>query len=389
MKINLLDIISDYKSDFELKEADRNEIYHEIVLNSLRRMRIIAWAVLLLEPVLIVMIDIPRIEDAMSGSLVLTNVFDDTAWIYWAYILCHLILVSASIPIVILTSKLKDKSGSFLTRLNYATAIILPILGLSIFGFLDMLDRITTGQSTVYIVYSLIMCSVYIMKPPINILVLGIPHIVYVLLNFIFIRDTAVIVGNLFNSTAMVFTMVAFNVFLYYNFENHLKKNYALNRKNEKLEFLASHDLLTGLLNRAAFQSSLTQYKSGTIVLIDLDFFKQINDTYSHLAGDSVLMEFSRLIDREFPDAQKARWGGEEFILFCPGEEKVIDRETVEQFRIRLMQQEFVYQEHIFHITASFGITSLTDDYEAAFVRADLALYKAKEEGRNRVICNF
>ncbi len=384
MLIKLFDIINDKKTSLDLHEEDKKNISQEIIMSSIRRLRVIIWSILLIEPFLIFFIDIPRIKASIPQNAAL-----HTEWIYWAYLVCHLILIAASVPIAFITLRLAGRSENYLKHLNNIIAVFLPVIGMSIFAFIDMLDHVTTGQGTVYAIYALIMCSVFLIKPPINVIVMVLPHLAYVAMNFIFIQDRTVLAANLINTTAMILTMILFNLFLYYSFENHIKKNIILKRKNQELEYLASHDMLTGILNRAAFLDYITSYQTGTIMLIDIDFFKLINDKYSHLAGDFVLTEFTRRITEAFREASTARWGGEEFIVFWrEGDEDKL-AEEVEQFRIQLMEKEFVYKQTPIRVTASFGLTYLKSDYEAAFVRADQALYRAKEEGRNKVVCSF
>ncbi|OXM14309.1 histidine kinase N-terminal 7TM domain-containing diguanylate cyclase [Paenibacillus herberti] len=167
----------------------------------------------------------------------------------------------------------------------------------------------------------------------------------------------------------------------------------------EQLHRMASLDSLTGILNRGAFlantaealAASVREQKPCSRTLFDLDHFKVINDTYGHEAGDAALLKMVEVCrERLEPGMLFARYGGEEFILLLPGlnGEQVV--ELAESIRQDAEQAELITTDgRIVRIRASFGAATVQDgrqaDYQEMFRRADLALYRAKEEGRNRV----
>lgn len=169
--------------------------------------------------------------------------------------------------------------------------------------------------------------------------------------------------------------------------------NGLLSLQNQKFEDLAKTDHLTGLLNRIGIRDvlydGLTQWKKSqtpfSMILIDLDHFKQVNDTYGHDVGDEILKgasaAFKNIVRKT--DAL-ARWGGEEFILLCPGTNRVQAVAAAESLRKRL-EAEPIFQE--IKVTASFGVATMTQpDLDHLFKSADEALYKAKKRGRNCVV---
>lgn len=169
--------------------------------------------------------------------------------------------------------------------------------------------------------------------------------------------------------------------------------NGLLSLQNQKFEDLAKTDHLTGLLNRIGIRDvlydGLTQWKKSqtpfSMILIDLDHFKQVNDTYGHDVGDQILKgasaAFKNIVRKT--DAL-ARWGGEEFILLCPGTNRVQAVAAAESLRKRL-EAEPIFQE--IKVTASFGVATMTQpDLDHLFKSADEALYKAKKRGRNCVV---
>lgn len=159
------------------------------------------------------------------------------------------------------------------------------------------------------------------------------------------------------------------------------------------LEKMANHDHLMGALNRRSFefvlakliQDAIVQNNPLTLVICDLDHFKSVNDTYGHDAGDFVLKEFSRRILSGLRKVDYfCRLGGEEFAIILPQMEGSQSVPLVERLRQLIEGQEF---EGVGRVTASFGVTQLQsgDDWHMLMKRADMSLYRAKENGRNRV----
>lgn len=166
-----------------------------------------------------------------------------------------------------------------------------------------------------------------------------------------------------------------------------------LKRANELLEKQATTDALTGIFNRLKFdellKSELSRAKRYalplSLIMFDIDHFKKINDTYGHQAGDLVLKELTGLVagDLRTPDIF-ARWGGEEFIILVPHDRVEEARELAERLRTRIAHFHFSI---VWNVTCSFGVTGLRgdDDLNTFVKRADDALYKAKNGGRDRL----
>ena len=162
-------------------------------------------------------------------------------------------------------------------------------------------------------------------------------------------------------------------------------------------EAAASRDALTGLLNRRGFDSKVLQLKQVGmwpgklwLVLIDLDRFKDINDTYSHAAGDAVLTHFAAMLRREFrANDLTARFGGEEFILLFEAETEEAARSVAERVRRRFADTPTRYGGAMIGHTLSAGLVRIgdgADEEEATLIAmADTALYAAKKAGRNAV----
>ena len=164
---------------------------------------------------------------------------------------------------------------------------------------------------------------------------------------------------------------------------------------NEELQHAASTDKLTGLMNRHKFleiaERELLQYeryrKDCSIILLDLDQFKQVNDQYGHNVGDSVLKQTAEiLLHCSRKQDAVARWGGEEFVMLLPATE--LDAASVVAERIRQNIEDYDYGGGI-KLTGSLGVVSLarldTLDTGALLNAADERLYRSKHGGRNQV----
>ncbi|HZQ53638.1 MAG TPA: diguanylate cyclase [Bryobacteraceae bacterium] len=165
----------------------------------------------------------------------------------------------------------------------------------------------------------------------------------------------------------------------------------------EELRERANKDLLTMLPNRAAISVTLEQefarchrdHRTVGVILLDIDHFKRINDTYGHFAGDAVLRETAtRLRGNMRPYDQVGRYGGEEFLVVLPNCDLEQAAAQAERMRSKLQATSMLVDGAELTITASFGVT-VSDGSERTpdvFIRvADEALYRAKAEGRNRV----
>ncbi|WP_018525423.1 GGDEF domain-containing protein [Alkalispirochaeta alkalica] len=161
----------------------------------------------------------------------------------------------------------------------------------------------------------------------------------------------------------------------------------------DRLQVVAATDALTGIANRLKAGEVLHQELSRlqryggafSVVLLDLDFFKAINDRFGHGGGDQVLREAARLLEAGVRHTDRvARWGGEEFLLLCPGGTSGEVAALAERLRETLAVHDFGIPRRV---TVSLGVAQATagDSPESLVERADRALYRAKEGGRNRI----
>ncbi|MHA6193357.1 sensor domain-containing diguanylate cyclase [Pseudomonas wadenswilerensis] len=172
--------------------------------------------------------------------------------------------------------------------------------------------------------------------------------------------------------------------------------NGMIRRHQDGIQELATLDSLTRLHNRRAFdllaaQALLEAERAPeplTALLIDLDHFKELNDTHGHLAGDEVLRQFARLLENSLRQADiVCRWGGEEFIVLLKDTDAARGLSIAEKIRQRTEERPFTYEGKVISLTASIGLSAFGpgDTLQPLIARADQALYRAKQSGRNRV----
>ncbi len=174
-----------------------------------------------------------------------------------------------------------------------------------------------------------------------------------------------------------------------------VKTQLRLKKYIEDLEFLASRDSMTGVYNRRKFfELAKPIFKESSdglfLSMIDIDFFKKVNDTYGHDAGDLVIKVISKTIFEMLPKSSIfARIGGEEFVALCIEDSKEEIINLFEEIRKKIESLKTTYNGHNIGFTISTGLTQKNQTSKVIddlLKEADLALYEAKHSGRNRVI---
>ncbi|MCM2329556.1 MAG: GGDEF domain-containing protein [Lysobacter sp.] len=173
--------------------------------------------------------------------------------------------------------------------------------------------------------------------------------------------------------------------------------SYELRQAKEDAERMASTDSLTGLTNRRAFLELATAPMhycqrndlAVSAIVLDLDHFKQINDTRGHAAGDEAIAHAGRLIQSSLRRSDLCcRWGGEEFVVLLPDTPLAEAAVVAGKLREAIAASPVTMPGGDLALTASLGVAEGNESLEALIHRADLALYRAKREGRDRVACD-
>ena len=169
----------------------------------------------------------------------------------------------------------------------------------------------------------------------------------------------------------------------------------------QQLAVFAAFDALTGIYNRYGlrehaenlFQETILMPKTvRTVVMIDIDHFKNINDQYGHFIGDLVLKELSSRISRNIRHQDVfARYGGEEFVVVLPETNQTAALVWAERIRRTIAEESFKMNQFVINLTVSIGLAEISATSELslddAIKKADIALYDAKQSGRNRICC--
>ena len=164
----------------------------------------------------------------------------------------------------------------------------------------------------------------------------------------------------------------------------------------EQTEQLAIKDSLTGLYVRRYFfdrlkdehRRALLTHRPLSVLMCDLDHFKECNDRFGHAAGDLMLIQFSQILKQSVAHGIVARYGGEEFSVLLPETSKKDAAELADQVRLAVEKNPFMIRRERIAMTVSIGVANLPDDtldLESLIQKADQALYQAKRMGRNRV----
>ncbi len=167
--------------------------------------------------------------------------------------------------------------------------------------------------------------------------------------------------------------------------------------KIENLKDAAIIDSLTRCYNRREMEnqlkrniaSAIRHNKELSIFMFDLDYFKGVNDTFGHIAGDKVLQNIAQLVQKNMRTGDiLARYGGEEFIAILPGTDKTKAMELADRLRIKISKKIIIHGDNTIKVTASFGVAELNQNADMTKIiqDADTMLYKAKMNGRNTVM---
>ena len=172
----------------------------------------------------------------------------------------------------------------------------------------------------------------------------------------------------------------------------------ATSASEQRLRMLASTDELTGLTNRRRMLEHIREEirrlrrsgRSASLIMGDIDHFKDINDKYGHLCGDEVLEEVSELLRNSLRDQDFiARWGGEEFLFLLPETDDAGGVTAAEKLREAVSKLEVQFEARKLKVTMTFGVAALDPKIgiDESISRADDALYQGKQGGRDQVIC--
>jgi diguanylate cyclase (GGDEF)-like protein len=300
-----------------------------------------------------------------------------------------------SLVIWILTCLVKKKQASVKvqTILVYSVVTYVLSIGLGI----AVIDSLVMTSITPFLICVTIVGTFYYL-PPANSLVVFVLSFTVFRLSFVFFgtMSTNVLSSTLVNGLVANVMGLALSIVNWQHFRRARLQERTIVAQQVQLTQMAYHDSLTGLPNRRFLDELVDRevalVKKGqvqsSLIICDVDRFKEINDTYGHLAGDDILCAFAQLLKANLgQDSTVVRLGGEEFVILASHTTQREAAALAERLRKTVEEHEFTVDQTTVRITASFGVAALrgTEGSRDYYHSADQALYAAKRSGRNSV----
>jgi diguanylate cyclase len=287
--------------------------------------------------------------------------------------------------------------------------IIIMFIGIGIVA----IDQYVTTSTSPFIIFFMVTSVVILLPPFVSVVLYTFIYAVYYFVMGFVVQNPIILLSNRFNGfTTLIMALGLSGILWYYFTKNEDQKNQItkqnldleeqkleLEQLNYRLGVIASMDSMTQLLNRREFEIQVnTEMKvfkeegfSSSMVIADIDQFKVVNDTFGHPVGDELLKQFSLLLKAVLRDKDLiARWGGEEFVIMIHEANPSDAYRIAERLRQKIENTTFHVDNHDIRITASFGIAPLISTDEeplyTSYLKADKALYRAKDNGRNKTV---
>jgi len=354
---------------------------------NIRRTGAVFTALFFVEAVFLLYVERLRLREATGEIYELITVS------YLLHLTLAIFLATMVVVFYVFEKKIKVPYGLY-RRLPLLSVFVVLIIS----AVISIFDQMTTGHVMMFGGKLLIFGFLLYIRPPFNFLLFGVPYLLFVTGVTAFQTDAEIARTHGIYSLA-IFTGVLFASVSFYRLKvGDLDHRLNLKQLNKKLKTLSTIDPLTELPNRRYFEKQIhyemainRRYQHvSTLLIVDIDHFKAINDTYGHHAGDTVLQELGALLKENVRESDTvARWGGEEFMLLLSH----TDLKGAEILGSRLLKtiadNVFMKGDRDIAITASMGITLLENTGEEGFKKsyqtADKALYESKKNGRNRL----
>ncbi len=350
---------------------------------SLVRLRFLLIAVVLIEvPFLLYVERVRLIEQAHD-------------LVFISYIL-HSVLTFVCLALLVTLFMLRDHDidkAPFLKRVPLHAVFLILIIA----SVIALFDQVTHGHVTIFTIYMLSFGLLIYVKPYHHLYLYGVPFAIFVIGVVAFQEDSDILRTHIINGV-IIFIAVLFASSVFYKYAaKDFIYNEMLTEKNKELEVLSTIDPLTGLPNRRHFDKQVIyeasinrRYKHiASLLMVDIDHFKALNDSYGHDAGDFILKELAQVFRKSVRESDTVcRWGGEEFMFLLSHTEVDGAKVLAERLRKLVSATAFAYHGTKLSITISIGIAELSnqkDGFEASYKDADVALYEAKNAGRNCV----
>lgn len=295
------------------------------------------------------------------------------------------------IPIMILIYVKYDKLYRFAPPIIHLTVLIILFWGTEI----SIYSQFTTANVMIYILVMLVFANIAIIKLRTKFILFLIPQLWFMINVSMANIDKAVLVSNDVNSSIIFIISISLSAYIFkLSFQNH-KYITTIESQNMKLTELTLVDSMTGIYNHNSIYNFLDKEieyskRYGTplsIIMYDIDFFKNINDTFGHVYGDEILLRISEELKNNSRTTDYiGRYGGEEFLVILPNTTLTDASNKANVFRKII--EESIFKQDI-KLTISGGVTQWVDQTAEQLVEyADQLMYLAKANGRNKVESN-
>jgi len=285
------------------------------------------------------------------------------------------------------------KMKPWLARLPVAGVFLTLILSATI----GLFDQVTDGYVTLFTVHLLAFGLLLYVRPPWGVLIYGLPTVVYLSGVLAFQTEMALERTQLIQGIVVFIGVLYASHTFYVSKREEVHRMRVLTKQNKLLDQLAAHDALTTLPNRRYFERQVIHEAAinrryghtATLLLVDIDDFKIINDTEGHDAGDKVLQTLATMFRDHVRESDTvSRWGGDEFMFLLSHTEPAGAKILAERLCRLVAQTPIAIHTKTVHVTLSIGIATLDSDkarFMESYKRADEALYLAKKQGKNRI----
>jgi len=321
---------------------------------------------------------------------------DDTLWSY-GIMMCHLALLVFMVTMLLVSRRFKDrrKPTKGMYVLQYVVMGFILVSGTIFVVF----DQLVTTNITPFVLMCIIEGVILLIRPIASLIFFVVSCVAYYFSLTLTITDQQVLLSNRVNGLVAAGIGFFLSCILWrYNCRNiiHMRR---IKAQQRQLKQMAYYDPVTDLPYRRLLEKLLKREialmqrygHDSVIIILDIDNFKTINDTYGHPVGDNILKKLDELLVNNVRVSDTvARFGGEEFIILMPGTSVEEGFAFAEELRKLIMAKRFIVGSVMLHITSSFGVSSIRDlmgsqTLEDYYYRADKALYLAKQSGKNRV----
>lgn len=388
--------LSDLYLSFQRKQAEHASVADAATAANLQRLRWLTPLVALVNAIHVLVLGLQLLTGGYAGVALSWRV-----GLLWAHLGMGLTMVGCAAAAAYLHRASPSKWGRWLPLGTSAVGLLFAII-------LVTIDQWVTPNVTPFLISCLLISVVFYIRPMPGAALYLFAYGSYFWGMGLTQHNPEQLFSNRLNGVTACVLGWALAVVMWRNFttitcqqRQLAQANAALQARQAELERLSSRDGLTGLLNRNTFVQLTEQELARarrqrgctTLLLLDLDHFKLVNDSHGHPGGDAVLRHVAAL----FADTVRStdlvgRLGGEEFIVLLPGTSGKAACHLAEKLRNRVATTPTVWQDLTIPITVSIGLSSTTAghpcSFESLYSDADAAMYHAKERGRNQVVAS-